>query len=70
MIVKPTLTFTDEERFKLDQYVMRGGKIFWMIDILAAEMDSLKANTRTVAYERNLNLTDLLFRYGARINPD
>ena len=70
MIVKPTLTFTEEERFKLDQYVMRGGKIFWMIDDLAAEMDSLKANARTIAYERDLNLTDLLFRYGARVNPD
>lgn len=70
MVVKPTLKFTEEEKFKLDQYVMRGGKIFWMIDGLAAEMDSLKANARTVAYERDLNLTDLLFRYGARINPD
>jgi len=70
MIVKPTLTFTEDERFKLDQYVMRGGKILWMIDVLASEMDSLKASTRTVAYERNLNLTDLLFRYGARVNPD
>jgi len=41
-----------------------------MIDDLAAEMDSLKLNARTVAFERNLNLTDQLFRYGARINPD
>ena len=70
MIVKPTMTFTEDEKFKLDQYVMRGGKIIWMIDDLAAEMDSLKLNARTVAFERNLNLTDQLFRYGARINPD
>ena len=70
MLVKPTLKFTEEDKFKLDQYVMRGGKIFWMIDDLAAETDSLKANTRTIAYERDLNITDLLFRYGARINPD
>jgi gliding-associated putative ABC transporter substrate-binding component GldG len=70
MIVKPTTTFTEDEKFKLDQYIMRGGKIIWMIDDLAAEMDSLKLNARTVAFERNLNLTDQLFRYGARINPD
>lgn len=70
MVVKPILTFTEEERFKLDQYVMRGGKILWVIDNLAAEMDSLQQNAQTIAYERNLNLTDLLFRYGARINPD
>ena len=61
MIVKPTITFTEDEKFKLDQYVMRGGKIIWMIDDLAAEMDSLKLNARTVAFERNLNLTDQLF---------
>jgi len=70
LIVKPTLTFAEDEKFKLDQYVMRGGKIIWMIDDLASEMDSLKLNARTIAYERNLNLTDQLFRYGARINPD
>jgi gliding-associated putative ABC transporter substrate-binding component GldG len=49
---------------------MRGGKILWVIDNLAAEMDSLQQNSQTIAYERNLNLTDLFFRYGARINPD
>ena len=70
MIVKPITIFTEDEKFKLDQYVMHGGKIIWMIDDLAAEMDSLKLNARTVAFERNLNLTDQLFRYGARINPD
>ena len=70
IVVKPTITFTEDERFKLDQYVMRGGKILWVIDNLAAEMDSLQQNAQTIAYERNLNLTDLLFRYGARINPD
>jgi len=70
MVVKPTDKFSEEERFKLDQFVMQGGKIIWMIDDLAAEMDSLKLNSKTIAYERGLNLTDLLFRYGARINPD
>lgn len=70
IIVKPTITFTEDEKFKLDQYIMRGGKVFWLIDNLASEMDSLQLNARTIAFERNLNLTDQLFRYGARINPD
>ena len=70
LVVKPRLTFSEDEKLKLDQYIMHGGKVLWMIDNLEAEMDSLKLNARTVAYERNLNLTDLLFRYGARINPD
>lgn len=70
LIVKPKEKFSEEERFKLDQYIMRGGKIIWMIDDLAAELDSLKLNARTIAYERYLNLTDMLFQFGARINPD
>jgi gliding-associated putative ABC transporter substrate-binding component GldG len=70
LLVKPTITFSEAEKFKLDQYVMRGGKIIWLLDNLEAEMDSLQLNAQTIAYERNLNLTDQLFRYGARINPD
>jgi gliding-associated putative ABC transporter substrate-binding component GldG len=70
LVVKPTSGFSETEKFKLDQYVMRGGKIIWLLDNLEAEMDSLQLNAQTIAYERNLNLTDLLFRYGARINPD
>jgi len=70
IIVKPSLTFTDDEKFKLDQYVMRGGKLLLFIDGLNAEQDSLGFKTELVAYDRNLNLTDLLFRYGVRINPD
>lgn len=69
VIVKPSLQFTDDEKFKLDQYVMRGGKLLLFIDDLIAEQDSLRFKSEIVAYDRSLNLTDLLFRYGARINP-
>ena len=41
VILKPTRTFSDEDKLKIDQYVMRGGKIFWMIDNMYAEFDSL-----------------------------
>ncbi len=70
MIVKPTIPFTDEEKLKIDQYVMRGGKVIWFIDRLQAEMDSLQIKNQVIAYDRNLNLEDLLFKYGVRINPD
>ncbi len=69
MIVKPTRQFTEEEKLKIDQYVMRGGKLLFFIDNLIAEQDSLRFKPEIVAYDRNLNLTDLLFRYGVRINP-
>ncbi|MEO7802485.1 MAG: Gldg family protein, partial [Ginsengibacter sp.] len=70
VIVKPNIPFSESEKIKLDQYVMRGGKILWCIDRLQAEMDSLRDLNRVVAYDRNLNLEDLLFKYGVRINPD
>jgi ABC-2 type transport system permease protein len=70
MIVKPTNPFTDAEKLKIDQYIMRGGKVIWLIDRLNAEMDSLQVKNQVVAYDRNLQLEDLLFRYGVRINPD
>ncbi len=55
LIVKPTRPFTDEDKLKLDQYVMHGGKIIWCIDKLYAELDSLmRSRADFVAYDRNL----------------
>lgn len=70
LIVKPTLQFTQDEKIKIDQYVMRGGKVIFFIDNLIAEQDSLRFDKETIAYDRDLNLTDQLFKYGVRINTD
>lgn len=71
MIVKPTEPFTDEEKLKIDQFVMRGGKLIMFIDRLNAELDSLQAKKgEVVAYDRGLELNDLMFKYGVRINSD
>jgi len=70
VILKPTQAFTDADKLKIDQYVMRGGKIFWMIDNMYAEFDSLRKSGGFVAYDRALNLEDILFRYGVRLNEN
>ncbi|MEI6949196.1 gliding motility-associated ABC transporter substrate-binding protein GldG [Paraflavisolibacter sp. H34] len=70
LIVKPSTPFTDDQKLKIDQYVMRGGKVLWFVDNLFAEQDSLSFKAQLIAYERNLNLQDILFRYGVRLNPD
>jgi ABC-2 type transport system permease protein len=70
IMVKPASKFSDDEKRKLDQFVMRGGSLICMIDNLNAEMDSLAGTRETVAYDRGLNLDDLLFHYGVRINQD
>ncbi|MDP9229284.1 MAG: gliding motility-associated ABC transporter substrate-binding protein GldG [Bacteroidota bacterium] len=70
IILKPTIPFTDDDKLKIDQYVMRGGKVFWMIDNMYAEFDSLMNSNGFIAYDRALNLEDILFRYGVRINQN
>lgn len=70
LIVKPTAPFSDSAKMKIDQYLMNGGKIIWMLDMLYAEKDSLAITAQTLAYDRNLELDDLLFKYGVRINRD
>lgn len=71
LIVKPKTSFSTLDKLKLDQYVMKGGNIIWAIDKLYAESDSLKnTNGSYVAFNRGLQLDDLLFKYGVRINDD
>jgi len=70
VILKPTIPFTDADKFKIDQYVMRGGKLFWMVDNMYAELDSLAKSGGFVAFDRALNLEDILFRYGVRLNQN
>jgi len=70
-IVKPTIPFSDEAKLKLDQYVMHGGKVIFFMDKLNAELDSLQSKKgEVVAFDRELALNDLLFKYGARVNSD
>ncbi|CAM3732577.1 gliding motility-associated ABC transporter substrate-binding protein GldG [Flavobacterium chungbukense] len=71
IISKPTEKFSDEEKEVLDQFIMNGGKTLWLIDQTAADMDSLYNDAgATLAYPRDLNLNDMFFKYGFRINPD
>ena len=70
IIAKPTEKFNEEEKFTLDQYITNGGKSLWLIDNVIAEMDSLMQTGETLAYNRDLNITDLLFSYGVRLNYD
>jgi gliding-associated putative ABC transporter substrate-binding component GldG len=68
IIAKPTEQFTEKEKFTLDQFITNGGKTLWMIDNIQAEQDSLMNGGKMLAYPIELNLTDLLFSYGIRIN--
>lgn len=71
IIAKPTKAFTEVDKFLIDQYIMNGGKTMWFLDGVAMDMDSLKGDAPfSMAVPLDLNLTDLLFKYGIRVNYD
>ena len=71
LIVKPVQKFNEAQKLKIDQYVMHGGRLIWMLDNLYASLDSLqRSEGRFIAFDLGLNLEDQLFRYGVRVNQD
>lgn len=68
MVAKPMIPFGENEKFLIDQFIMAGGRTFWLIDGLQASMDSLKTHPFFLAPDLPLNLDDQMFNYGARIN--
>lgn len=70
IIAGPKKPFSEEEKFILDQYIMQGGKVLWFLDGVNISADSLRNASATLGLYNNLNLEDMLFTYGVRINPD
>ncbi len=70
VIAKPRTAFAEKDKFKVDQYIMQGGHVLWLIDRLNADLDSLAATGHFVPQDYPLQLEDMLFKYGIRIMPD
>lgn len=68
VIADPVQAFSEQDKFYIDQYLMRGGNLLWLIDPVQVSLDSLSQGETTIAFPRDLNLNDQLFRYGVRIN--
>ena len=68
VMIKPLEHFTEPEKYKLDQYIMHGGKVLGFLDNVHAELDSMGKNGSTMGIARDLNLDDFLFRLGIRMN--
>jgi len=69
IIAKPTKPFSESDKYVIDQYIMRGGRVLWLIDGVRVSKENLSATGLSPAIEHDLNLNDQLFRYGVRINP-
>ena len=72
VIAKPETQFSELEKYKIDQFLMKGGKIIWSIDQVNADLDSMRNSRKgeQLAFQKKLNLDDQLFTYGIRINYD
>lgn len=71
IVAKPQKAFDEKQKYKLDQFIMRGGKMIWLLEGTNAEMDSLRYNqTGQFVQGVDMNLDDMLFKYGARTNTD
>ena len=71
VIAKPTITFNNLDKLLIDQYVMQGGKVLWLVDGVKASMDSLQNKSGTfIATKNALNIDDQLLKYGVRVNSN
>lgn len=70
VIAKPDSAFDEKDKFIIDQFIMKGGKALWLLDAVHAEMDSLQRKNLTMGIANPVNLDDMLFKYGVRVNPN
>ncbi|MDD3630785.1 MAG: gliding motility-associated ABC transporter substrate-binding protein GldG [Bacteroidales bacterium] len=70
IIAAPDSTFDEMDKFIIDQYIMKGGRVLWLIDGALADMDSLQSKPDILAIPNDINLDDMLFNYGVRVNKD
>lgn len=70
IVAKPTQPFTYKDLYIIDQYIMRGGKVLWLVDPLTADMDSIQSKAKTLAVSNITGVEDPLFKYGVRMNTN
>lgn len=70
VVAKPHDTFSDKDKFKIDQYIMGGGKVLWLIDRIGVDLDSLSGRREFYPKPNDLALDDQLFKYGIRMKDE
>ncbi|HOV11028.1 MAG TPA: gliding motility-associated ABC transporter substrate-binding protein GldG, partial [Bacteroidales bacterium] len=70
IIAQPDSAFNEKDKYFIDQFVMHGGRVLWLLDPVFANMDSLQRTNQTIGIAIDRNLDDMLFNYGVRINTN
>ncbi len=69
VIAQPDSMFDEKDKFIIDQFIMHGGKVLWLIDPVYVNRDTLTTRGYSLGFRNELNLEDMLFKYGVRLNP-
>jgi len=69
VIAQPDSMFDEKDKFIIDQFIMHGGKVLWLIDPVYVNRDTLTTRGYSLGFKNDLNLDDILFKYGVRLNP-
>ena len=70
VVAQPKTPYSEDDKFKLDQFIIRGGRAMFFVDALRVDLDSVTRNGVALATPYNLNLDDLFFKYGLRLNQN
>lgn len=70
IIAKPDTFMDEKDKFIIDQFIMKGGKVLWLLDPVKLNMDSFRLKGYSLALNNETNLDDMIFRYGVRLNAD
>ena len=66
LVVSPTKKFEDSAKYAIDQFLMRGGKIAFMLNKMNANLNSQYRFAQAV----DIGMDDMLAQYGVRVNAD
>jgi ABC-2 type transport system permease protein len=69
VIAQPDSMFDEKDKYIIDQFIMHGGKALWLIDPVYVNRDTLTTRGYSLGFKNDLNLDDILFKYGVRLNP-
>ena len=70
VVAGPDSALAEKDKYMIDQFIMRGGKVLWLVEPVQANMDSIQKNSLTMGLPKDVNLSDQLFKYGIRLNPN
>ena len=68
VVAKPDSAFSNKDKVIIDQFIMNGGRVLWLVDPIRTSLDSLRKNQFVLAESNELGIYDMLFDYGVRLN--